>query len=38
VRLTINPVLQPRIPASALASMDSVRTQIHSGSFSAIAP
>jgi basic membrane protein A and related proteins len=38
VRLTINPVLQPRIPVSALASMDSVRTQIHSGSFSAIAP
>jgi basic membrane protein A len=37
VRLVVNPVLQPRIPKHALAQMDSVQAQIHSGTFSAVA-
>ena len=35
VSLVVNPALQDRIPAPARAQMDSVRTQIHAGVFSA---
>jgi basic membrane protein A and related proteins len=37
VRLVVNPVLRSRIPARALAEMDSVTALIHSGAFSAAA-
>lgn len=36
VRLVINPVLRARIPATVLARIDSVNTQIHAGTFTAI--
>jgi basic membrane protein A and related proteins len=37
VSLVVNPALQDRIPPRARAQMDSVRTQIHAGVFSAAA-
>jgi basic membrane protein A len=35
VRLSMNPVLQPKIPAGVRAKIDSVQAQIHAGTFSA---
>ena len=35
VKLVLNPALQSRVPAAALAKIDSVNAQIHSGAFSA---
>lgn len=38
VRLVVNPVLQTRIPASTISSIDSLTRRIHVGSFSTAAP
>jgi basic membrane protein A len=38
VELVVNPVLRQRIPPTVLARLDSIRSRIHAGTFSALSP